>query len=68
MAEGKVLAMAMGTYQPNRGTAAGIGRSVPPPPPPVTPQDPEEERFTVLPPIVWAAGIGGIVAVILLSS
>jgi hypothetical protein len=66
MAAGKVLAMAMGTYQPNRSTAAGIGRSVLPPPQ-ATPQDPEEERFTVLPPIVWAAGIGGIVAVILLS-
>jgi hypothetical protein len=67
MAAGKVLAMALGTYQPNRSTAQRIGRSVPPPPQ-VAPQDPEEERLTVLPPIVWAAGIGGIVAVILLSS
>jgi len=57
----------MGTYEPNRNTGTGIGRSVPPPPQ-VTSQDPEEERLTVLPPIVWAAGIGGIVAVILLSS
>ena len=67
MAGGKVLAMALGTYQTNRSPAAGVGRSVQPPPP-VAPQDPEEERLTVLPPIVWAAGIGGIVAVILLSS
>jgi len=60
--------MGMGSYETNRSTDAGIGRSVPPPPQ-VASQDPEEEeRLTVLPPIVWAAGIGGIVAVILLSS
>jgi hypothetical protein len=67
MAAGKVLAMAMGTYRTNRTTDAEIGPSVAPPPQ-ATSQDPEEEeRLTVLPPIVWAAGIGGIVAVILLS-
>jgi hypothetical protein len=67
MAARKVPAMALGTHEPNRSTDAGIGRSVPPPLLQAASQDPEEERLTVLPPIVWAAGIGGVVAVILLA-
>ena len=39
-------------------------------PVPVVPacEDPEDERLTVLPPIVWTAGIAGVVAVLLLSA
>jgi hypothetical protein len=56
-----------------RGTTATSGRS--PYRPHLTPpvhtaplaEDPEEERLTVLPPIVWTAGIAGVVVVLLLS-
>jgi hypothetical protein len=57
-----------------RGTTATSGRSTPYRPhltPPVhaapLAEDPEEERLTVLPPIVWTAGIAGVVVVLLLS-
>ena len=58
-----------------RGTTARSGRSASAQPHFTSPvhaaplsEDPEGERLTVLPPIVWTAGIAGVVAVLLLSS
>jgi hypothetical protein len=64
----------MGEREANRRTTATSGRSTPYRPhltPPVhtapLAEDPEDERLTVIPPIVWTAGIAGVVAVLLLS-
>jgi hypothetical protein len=65
----------MGEHEWNRSTPGRTRRpfSHPPDvPSPVrsalTPEEQEEQRLTVLPPIVWTAGIAGVVAVLLLSA
>jgi hypothetical protein len=64
----------MGEHEANRGTTATSRRSTPYRPHLTSPahraplaEDPEDERLTMIPPIVWTAGIAGVVAVLLLS-
>jgi hypothetical protein len=61
----------MGKQEPRRSTQAtdlNAPHSPSPIRPALTAEEQEEQGLTVLPPIVWTAGIAGMVAVLLLSS
>jgi hypothetical protein len=71
--------MGMGEHGGNRSTQRRTRRPLSHPaelPPPARPawkgekpaDEQEEQGLTVLPPIVWTAGIAGVVAVLLLSA
>jgi hypothetical protein len=56
--------MGMGEHEGNRGTQGSPVRIRPA----LTAEEQEEQGLTVVPPIVWTAGIAGVVAVLLLST
>jgi hypothetical protein len=61
----------MGKHEPRRSTHATIWHPPDSPSsvrPALTAEEQEEQALTVLPPIVWTAGIAGVVVVLLLSA
>ena len=57
----------MGKHEPKRSTHATISHPPSSARPALTAEEQEEQGLTVMPPIVWTAGIAGVVAVLLLS-
>jgi hypothetical protein len=65
----------MGKHERNRGMHGTTRRPIPRQPdfpspirPALNAEEQEEQGLTVVPPIVWTAGIAGVVAVLLLST